>query len=572
MSSTDYDAIVVGAGWAGMYSAYKLRNAGLTVLGIEKGSDVGGTWYWNRYPGARCDIPSVNYSFSFSEEIWGNWNWSERYAAQPEIERYAHFVADRLDIRSAFTFDAEVTGAVYDESNRCWRVPTSSSDGQHVYTSKYLILATGPYSKPVHPAIEGLSSFTGEMYLSSQWPREAVDYTDKRIGVIGTGSSGMQVVTQIGTHESFDELFAFQRTPNYALPAGNRPLSEDDMREVKRGYPEFWDKVRTSGSGTLCEVPVGPIKDLTDEELFELMDQLWKIGGPAILNGISDLVLDEESNRRVAAYLHADIRRRVKDPDLAEKLCAKTHFIGSRRHLNEDHYFELFNYDNVYLVDIAEDPIVRVVETGVELESGRLIELDMIVLATGFDSGTGALLAIDPVGRDGVALSEKWQDGHNSYLGVATQGFPNMFMTAAPGSPSIRANVLVSIEQQVDWLSEFVASIESAAGDEVEVAAPAEELWTKHVADTVNSTLIARDDTQYVGANVPGKPRVYLAYIGGVNVYRIICESVAEDRYPGFRVLSGDSRVLSSSDNWPGPPNDPNLQTRFGMSLSSTVI
>ncbi|WP_084525289.1 flavin-containing monooxygenase [Nocardia vaccinii] len=572
MSTTDFGAIVVGAGWAGMYAAYKLRETGLTVFGIEKGSDVGGTWYWNRYPGARCDIPSVNYSFSFSEEIWGNWNWSERYAAQPEIERYAHFVAERLDVRSVFTFDTRVNGAAYDEGRRLWSVFTSSAAGDRTYTAKYLVLATGPYSQPIEPAIEGLESFRGEKYLTSRWPSEAVVYEDKRIGVIGTGSSGMQVVTQLGTDELFDEMYVFQRTPNYALPSGNRPLSEGDMREVKREYPEFWDKVHKSSSGTLCEVPVGPIKDMADDELVELLNELWKIGGPAILNGITDLVTDEQSNRRVAAYMHADIRRRVKDPELAEKLCAKTHFIGSRRHLNEDHYFEVFNDDDVHLVDIAEDPIARVVENGVVLESGRLIELDMIVLATGFDSGTGALLAIDPQGRGGLPLSEKWREGHNSYLGVATSGFPNMFMTAAPGSPSIRANVLISIEQQVEWIADFVASIELAGGEEVEAAEAAETLWTKHVAEAVNGTLIARDDTQYVGANVPGKPRVYLAYIGGVNVYRIICDTVADGGYPGFKVVSGSGRVLSSSDDWPGPPNDPNLQTRFGMPLSSTVI
>jgi cation diffusion facilitator CzcD-associated flavoprotein CzcO len=564
------DVVIVGAGWPGMYACYRLRGLGLGVQVFEAGSDVGGTWYWNRYPGARCDVPSLNYCYSIPQ-IYDTWNWTERYAAQPEIEKYARFVADELNLRPSITFDTRVNSTIYDETAGRWLVETSS--GERV-SARWLVMATGGYSAPLKPNIVGLDSFKGELYYTAKWPGEDISYKGKRIGVIGTGSSGMQVTTQLGTEDEFDHLYVFQRTANFAVPAVNHPLDPEYQAEFKKTYADYWAQARQSGSGTVRQVRSTTVADMTDSEFEAYMAEAWRIGGPQILNGIVDLMVSEAANARVSEYLRRKLRERIDDPALADLLSAKGLFLGARRMLNEDGYFEVFNNPRVELVDVRSDPIIQLAEYGVMTQSGRLYELDMLILATGFDSGTGALMRIDIRGRDGLEFHEKWAAGPVTFLGACVSGFPNMFIIAGPGSPSIRSNELVSIEQHVDWIAELLARSINDQVDTVEAEASAEERWTDHVAAIANSTLLVRDDTQYVGANVPGKPRVFLAYAGGVSLFRWISEAVrdsdyegCDSDYEGLSLLRGAVRVNAGDREWSGPPRDPKLETRFGASV-----
>ncbi|HXN59596.1 MAG TPA: NAD(P)/FAD-dependent oxidoreductase [Acidimicrobiales bacterium] len=555
-----FDAIVVGAGWAGMYMLHRLRLLGLSVRVVEAGSGVGGTWYWNRYPGARCDVASLDYSYSFSDEIQQEWVWSERYAAQPEVERYANFVADRLDLRRDIQFDTRVTSAEYVEALGLWQILTDKNES---YSAKYCFMAIGIYSAPNTPQIQGIESFRGEMFHTALWPKENVEFSGKRIGVIGTGSSGVQTITAIAGTD-VKHINVFQRTAGYAVPARNSALDPEFLREFKKSYTEYREAARRSRPGITLPFG-GPLGGASEEEFTRRMDEAWEHGGVGVVVSVADAMTDKAVNERVAEYLRQKVRERVDDPVIAEALCAKGYHVGARRMVVETGYFELFNQPNVTLVDLNVDPIVEIVPGGVRTKHSTY-ELDMLVLATGFDSGTGAALRIAITGRNCTSLSEKWRSGPVTFLGLMVAGFPNLFFIAQPGSPSLRAQVMVAIEQHVDWLTRLVSDLEEGGIQAVEASPEAEALWTDHVAQTANATLISKDDTQYVGANIPGKPRVYLAYLGGVSRYGDICEAVYENGYEGLLFTKPGERTMGKRV-WSGPPEDEHSPTLSGRTI-----
>jgi len=543
-----YGAVIVGAGWAGMYLLYHLRKLGLDVRVFEAGTGVGGTWYWNRYPGARCDVQSLEYSFSFSEALEQEWEWSERYAAQPEIERYANHVAERFDLLKDIQFSSKVTAAQYDEGSGTWSIETDRGDRVR---AKYFVLAVGGYSVPIKPDIPGIDSYSGELYFTSKWPKEEVRFAGKRVGVIGIGTSGMQACTVIA-NQNVAELYVFQRTANFALPAQNGPLAPDFVRTYKKSYREHREAARQTGFGVNFPIKARSVRDLPEKEFLDQMEAAWKHGGSAVLGLVADLVTDEAANARVANYLRAKVRERVNDPEVAELLCANDHFVGTRRAMIETGYFEIFNQPNVSLVNLKKTPIKRITPTGVETSDANY-DLDIIVMATGFDSGTGGALQIAITGKkQDITLAKKWSHGPTTYLGLMVHGFPNLFFLAQPGSPSIRSHVMVAIEQQGEWLTELIRDMEATGIETIEPSRDAEADWTKHVADIAASTLVTRQATQYVGANVPGKPRVYLAYLGGLANYGAICDAVRNKNYEGFiRTSSGGE--LPGKHKWSGP-------------------
>ncbi len=531
------DAVVVGAGFAGLYMVHRLRALGMSVIGFEAGDDVGGTWYWNRYPGARCDAESLAYSYSFSPELEQEWQWTERYATQPEILDYARHVADRFRLREAFRFSRRVTSARYGSDDR-WRVDTDA--GERV-DAQFCIMATGCLSVPQVPDIPGLDDFQGERYQASLWPHEPVSFEGKRVGVIGTGSSAIQAIPVIA--ETAGHLTVFQRTPNFSIPARNEPLDEEFVREFKRHYQDHRRLAREgkiSGFGGLEAVPheQAPAAErgveLDDAELEAILEHYWRTGGARFIGAIGDTLIDEHTNRLVAEFVRDRIRRIVDDPETAERLCPHSHPIGTKRICVDTDYYDTFNRDNVSLVDVAADPIERITATGVRTRGGHH-ELDMLILATGFDAMTGALLRIDIRGVDGTRLIDKWADGPQSYLGLCVAGFPNLFTITGPGSPSVLSNMLVSIEQHVDWITACIEHMRSHRLARVEADEDAERAWVAHVNEVANATLFPRGGSWYLGANVPGKPRVFMPYAAGVGPYREVCDRVAGNGYEGFR-------------------------------------
>ncbi|MFT5174638.1 MAG: cyclohexanone monooxygenase [Gammaproteobacteria bacterium] len=554
------DVIVVGAGFAGMYLVHRLRGAGYGVKCFDAGSGPGGTWHWNRYPGARCDIHSLAYSYSFSKELEQEWEWSELYAAQPEIERYANHVADRFDLRRSIEFNTWIVSCSYDEAEHRWTVITDK--GQSA-SATYLIMAIGGYSIPAVPQIPGIETFKGEAYFTNQWPQHEVDFSGKRVGIIGTGSSGTQTATEVAA-ANVEHLHVFQRTANFVVPGWNRAADAEYTNEFKAGYAEFREAARWSGNGTvfprvksLGQLTTGPIADLDADTLEARLAELWQTGGLYFFGGVSDLMTSEVANERVSEFFRQKIRERVSDPKLAELLMPRGFFIGERRIIAENGYLDIFNQPEVSLVDVKSDPITQVTASGVKTRDSEY-PLDILILATGFDSGTGAMLKMDVRGKAGQQFKDKWADGPSTYLGLAANGFPNMFMIAQPGSPSIRSQVLVSIEQHVDWVFDMIEHAREAGVVEIEASQEAEDAWTKHVCDVASKSLFARSETQYVGANVPGKPRVYLAYLGGVSAYRKTCDTVRENAYEGF-VLKTESGALPGSESWSGANEIPSV-------------
>ncbi|MEV0685237.1 NAD(P)/FAD-dependent oxidoreductase [Nocardia sp. NPDC050378] len=555
------DAVIIGAGWAGLYSLIKLRQLGLRVKIVEAGSGVGGTWYWNRYPGARCDVPSLNYSYSFDEDLQRDWHWSERFAAQPEIERYANHVADRFGLRGDIIFGTRVTTASFEEDRQGWTLHT---DTGLTIEARWAVFATGGYSAPVDPTIPGWDTFAGETYFTAKWPDRPIEYSGKRVGVIGTGASGMQTITTLAD-EDLDRLLVFQRTANYVIPGRNRVLSDEENSAIKENYAAFRQRARESGSGTVYDGPVATIADLSDEELVDHIEAAMALGGTSLMSCGRDLLTNAESNKRVQDYLRAEVYRRVADPEVAAKLTAEGHYLGARRVLIENGYLEVFNRDNVDLVDVKSDPIVEITAEGVRTESG-FYPLDVIIFATGFDSGTGALSRIDIRGRGGKQLAEKWSAGPATYIGTAIAGFPNLFTIAGPGAPSIRSNVIFSIEQQVDWLAALVAYAQQNGIGVVEATSQAEEKWTTHVNDMVAKTLLVHDDTQYWGGNVPGKTRAYLAYVGGTRVFQTVIDAVRDSDYEGFEMATTDGTPIAGRPvEWSGYVGSG--KSRFGTEI-----
>jgi len=530
-----YDVVVVGAGFAGMYMLHRLRGQGVSVRVYELGGDVGGTWYWNRYPGARCDVESMQYSYSFSEELQQEWNWSERYAPQPEILKYANHVADRFSLRSDIQLNTGVDRAAFDETTRLWSVTTS--DGKNV-TAKYVVLATGCLSNARMPDIEGLSDFQGKVYHTGHWPHEPVDFTGLRVGVIGTGSSAIQSVPIIA--EQASELTVFQRTANFSIPARNAPLTAEEREAFRAKYPEIRRFAREDArNGIYTEMPDRGALDDGDNERRSKYQARWERGGLTFMSVYNNLGVNKAANDTAADFVREKIAEIVRNPETAKRLQPNNHPIGSKRICIDTDYFATFNRPNVTLVDIRSNPIEEITANAVRT-GGKHYEVDALVLATGFDAMTGSVAKIDIRGRAGQTLNQKWAEGPKTYLGLMSAGFPNLFIITGPGSPSVLSNMIVSIEQHVDWITDCIVYMRAQGLDTMEAKRDAEEKWVAHVNEVAQTTLYPQANSWYMGANIPGKPQIFMPYIGGVGVYRQICHDVAAKGYQGFAMTAAE--------------------------------
>jgi cyclohexanone monooxygenase len=528
-----YDVVVVGAGFAGMYMLHKLRGLGLSARVYEQGGDVGGTWYWNRYPGARCDVESMQYSYSFSDELQQQWNWSERYAPQPEILRYANHVADRFNLRSDIQLNTRVDGAAFDENANSWAVTTSDSK---TVTAKYVVLATGCLSNARMPDIKGLAGFKGKVYHTGHWPHERIDFSGLRVGVIGTGSSGIQSVPVIA--EQASHLTVFQRTANFSIPARNAPLTEEEREAFRAKYPEIRRFAREEArNGIYTEMPDRGALDDGDNERRAKYEARWSRGGLTFMSVYNNLALDKSANDTAANFVREKIAEIVKDPRTAKLLQPNNHPIGSKRICVDTDYFATFNRPNVTLVDIKSNPIEEILPDAVRA-GGRDYEVDALVLATGFDAMTGSVAKIELRGRQGQTLNQKWAEGPKTYLGLMSGGFPNLFIITGPGSPSVLSNMIVSIEQHVDWITDCLAFMRDRGFEAMEAEREAEDKWVTHVNDVAHATLYPQANSWYMGANIPGKPQIFMPYIGGVGAYRQICNDVAAKGYEGFVITA----------------------------------
>jgi cation diffusion facilitator CzcD-associated flavoprotein CzcO len=526
----ELDVLVVGAGFSGLYALHRLREMGLAAHIVDRGTDVGGVWFWNRYPGARCDIESVDYCYSFSPDLVQEWTWTERYPAQPEILAYINFVADKFDLRSGITFGTTVTGLTWDDATCRW---TATTDTGHTVVAEHVVMASGQLSVANLPDIPGIHDYAGEVVHTGAWP-ERVDLAGRRVGVIGTGSSGVQVIPQIA--KQADHLSVFQRTAHFAIPAENHPLDPDYQADLKGRFEEYREAARRHPGGTHRKIGEERALDVDPEALVETFEGHWSRGGPDILASYKDIRTDEAAAEKAGDFVRDKIRSIVDDPGTAEALAPKGYPFGSKRLVLEIDYYTTYNRDNVTLVDIAADPIDVVTETGIRLRSGAHHEFDTLVLATGFDALTGALFSIDIRGVDGVRLRDAWADGPRTYLGLGTHGFPNMFFVAGAGSPSVLSNMLISIEQSVEWITDHVQWLHKNGLHRSEADAAAQEQWTQHVQEVAAPTLFMKGNSWYVGANIPGKPRQFTLYLGGVGHYRDVCDDVAARGYDGFRL------------------------------------
>lgn len=524
------DVLVVGAGFSGLYALHRLREMGFDAHVIDRGTDVGGVWFWNRYPGARCDIESVDYCYSFSPELIEEWNWSERYPAQPEILAYINFVADKFDLRSGITFGTTVTGLTWDDASRRWNATT---DTGHTVSAEHVVMASGQLSVANLPDITGIGDYEGQIIHTGAWPEE-VDLAGRRVAVIGTGSSGVQVIPQIARRA--DHLSVFQRTAHFAIPAKNHPLDQDYAADLKTRFEEYREAARWHPGGTHRKIGEERALDVDPEALVETFEGHWERGGPDILAAYKDMRTDEEAAEKAGDFVRDKIRDIVDDPATAEALVPKGYPFGSKRLVLEIDYYTTYNRDNVTLVDIGADPIDTFTSTGIRTASGAEHEFDTLVLATGFDALTGALFNIDIRGVDGVSLRDAWAAGPQTYLGLGTTGFPNMFFVAGAGSPSVISNVLISIEQSVEWITDHVQHLRTRGLHRSEASAEAQDRWTQHVHDVAAPTLFMKGNSWYLGANIPGKPRGFALYLGGVGRYREICDEVAANGYDGFRL------------------------------------
>ena len=530
VSAGRFDAVIVGAGFAGMYMLHRLRGLGLSAVVFEAGQDVGGTWYWNRYPGARCDIESMQYSFSFSEELQQEWRWSERFSAQPEILRYAGHVADRFDLRRDIRFGTRVTAATFNEATNRWRIET---DGGDQVSAEYCIMATGCLSSGRVPDINGIDTFAGASYHTGQWPHEGVDFTGQRVGVIGTGSSAIQSIPVIA--EQAAQVFVFQRTPNFSVPARNTPLPPEYEQEWKASYAERRQRARTLRTGTIYDFGETSALAVSPEQRRQEYAARWQRGGINVMAAYTDLVTSKEANDTAADFVREQIRAIVHDPAVAEMLVPTNHPIGTKRICVDTGYYETFNRSNVTLVNLQSTPIEEVTPAGIRTRDAEYA-VDSIVYATGFDAMTGSLLKVDIRGRDGMRLRDKWAAGPRTYLGLMTAGFPNLFTITGPGSPSVLSNMMVSIEQHVDWIADCLAHLRSQGIACIEADPAAEDNWVEHVNEVAYTTLYPQANSWYMGANIEGKPRVFMPYIGGVGTYRQTCDRVAANGYEGFRL------------------------------------
>ncbi|RRO18719.1 NAD(P)/FAD-dependent oxidoreductase [Saccharopolyspora rhizosphaerae] len=526
----DHDAIIIGAGFSGLYQLHRLRELGMSARVFEAGGDVGGTWYWNRYPGARCDIETIEYSYSFDPELEQEWEWRERYAAQPELLSYAQHVAERYDLRADITFNTRVEALDWDDEADEWTVTTD--DGARC-TARYVIAATGCLSVPSKPEFEGREDFAGEQYWTSSWPHEGVDLSGKRVAVIGTGSSGLQTITAIAPEVR--SLVVFQRTPSYAIPARNGPI-EDRLREVKTRYPEFRELSRMAKVGMQCgEENTQYYVDSDPDTVQRELERRWLDGGLCYTQTFRDILMDAEANEAASEHVRRQIREKVHDPELAQKLTPVSYPVGSKRMCVDTGYFETYNRENVSLVDINDEPIRRITRRGI-VAGDTEHEVDVIIFATGFDAMTGALNAID-VRSGGTTLREKWADGPRTYLGLMSAGFPNLFMITGPQSPSVLSNMMTSIEYHVDWVTDALRHLRDRGKRRMEPDLAAEDNWVNTTNDVADLTLMPSAASWYMGANIPGKKRVFMPFVGGVGTYKQVCDGIAVSHYNGFELV-----------------------------------
>lgn len=539
---TYLDAVVIGAGFSGLYMLYRLREAGFSIRVFEAGEGVGGVWYWNRYPGARCDSESIYYNYTFSEELYKEWTWTSRYPEQPEILRYLNFVADKCNLRKDIQFKTRVQAAVYDEETKRWRIDLD--DGNRL-SAKYFISGVGCLSAANVPNITGLDTFEGNWYHTSHWPHEKVDFKGKRVGVIGTGSSGIQSIPAIAKEAG--HLTVFQRTPQYSLPAQNHPYDPEYIQHTKENFNEIKKQMRESlGGAPMIQSSRSALED-PPEKRQKVYEELWEQGGAGgFLGSYSDLMVNEEANETAAEFVRSKICEIVKDPKVAEKLMPNYYF-ATKRIVIDTEYFETYNRNNVTLVDVRSAPILEITPKGLRTTE-KEYELDILVFATGYDGMTGPLMKIDIRGKDGVSLKEKWAGGANvrTYLGIANAGFPNFFMITGPESPSVLGNMPVAIEQHVEWISDCIEHLRKYNIDTIEAKVDAEENWSKHCREVADATLYTKTESWYTGANIAGKPRGFLIYVGGYAPYRQICNQVAAKGYEGFSLNFSEPNVVEN--------------------------
>ncbi len=524
-----FDAIIVGAGFAGMYMLHKLRSMGLRVQAYERGDGVGGTWYWNRYPGARCDLESMEYSYSFDADLQQDWNWKEKYGTQPELLEYANHVADRFNLRRNIKFQTRIKAAHYDEIESKWTV--STDDGARV-TATHLVLATGNLSTPQLPDIEGVTEFSGRSFHTGDWPHEEIDFEGRRVGIIGTGSSAVQAIPMIA--KKAKHLTVFQRTANFSIPA-HHGLLDPTERELKKSR---YDEIRATANETPFGIakfgsPTQSAWDVTDAERQKIYEEAWVIGGQALLFTFTDLLIDAEANATAAEFVRNRIRETVKDPVVAELLCPKGHPIGTKRLCLDSFYYETYNRDNVSLVDVKNEPISRI-ESDAVIVGDRAFLLDDLVFATGFDAMTGAARDIDIVGESGVRLTDLWSAGPQTYLGLMVAGFPNMYLITGPQSPGVKSQMILSIEYHVDIIAKMVEKIRNEGLSSVNVELEAQDAWVEHTNEVANNTLYPQAASWYMGSNISGKAQVFMPYVGGVKQYRAICGEVIAENWRGF--------------------------------------
>jgi len=528
-TETNYDAVVIGAGFAGLYMLYRLRDKGLSVRVYDAADGVGGTWFWNRYPGARCDVESLEYSYQFSDTLQQEWEWTERYAAQPEILGYIQHVADRFDLLRDISLNTRILAAHFDDQKERWDIET---DEGKVVSAKYFILATGPLSSPFIPDIPGIDRFVGEQFHTGRWPKNHIDFSGKKVGVIGTGSSAVQCIPIIA--EQADQLTVFQRTATYTVPAGNRPLDPELQSKIKADYSGLRDRNdKTLGCfGSAYPTYEDSALDVSDEQRQQRYENRWsKVGGLLYLGAYNDLLTNDEANQTAAEFVRQQIRDTVNDPSVAEILTPQS-LIGCKRLCSGTNYYEAYNRSNVRLIDISKSAIEEITEHGLRT-SEEEFDLDYIVFATGFDAMTGAILNIDIRGRSGQPLQEKWSDGPVNYLGAGTEGFPNMFIVIGPGNPSVLTNMVCTIEHHVEWIVECISYLRANAISMIEVTSEAEQIWVSQVNELAENTIFTRCNSWYVGANIPGKPRVFMPYLG-LPGYKEKCAEVAANKYMGF--------------------------------------
>jgi cyclohexanone monooxygenase len=538
-----FDAIIIGAGVGGLYAIYRLRKLGLRVRAFEAAGGVGGTWYWNRYPGCRCDVESMEYSYSFSEELQQEWHWPERYGTQPEILRYINHVADRFDLRRDIEFDTRVKQAVFDSNTSTWTVTTHKGS---VATARFCIMATGNLSTPRRPNYPGLESFEGRSYHTGLWPHEGVDFTGLRVGIIGTGSSGVQSIPIIARQAK--HLYVFQRTANFSLPARNAPLDPSKERAHKAEYAERRRAAFDTPFGIAgYPPPVKPALDATEAERQQAYGAKWAEGGSiSFLYSFTDLLLSKAANETASEFVRRKIRATVKDAKTAELLCPNDHPIGTKRLILDTDYYETYNRANVTLVDIRSKPIEEITPNGIRIADREYL-LDAIVFATGFDAMTGAMKEIDIRTDAEMSIQEKWEHGPSTYLGIMMAGFPNLFMITGPQSPGVKSQMILACEQHVEWIADCLRYIRDRGFSRIEAEQAAEDAWVRHNNEVADRTLYPLANSWYVGANIPGKPRVFMPYVGGVTAYKKKCDEVAGNGYEGFSFAGTEEQRFAAN-------------------------